>query len=384
MKKLTKICFAFFGFSLAFAGFLGIAKGSKKIEPVHATDPIIKLGDHNLRTDPLANKDDGFNGEAELETTEEAYILHLRNFNNAHKTNEMSSDTNVLWMGNLDRDVIIELTGHNELINYDNSKAYGIGIKTTSENVNISFVSSDPQNPGSLNIAGSGGSSGSYGIFTSGTGTVTFDRCNVEVSGVVASKVNGIQCSNKNVLVKNGAVLSVYNEDVIPTGTTNIALSCKKFELQSGIVTLEAGDADTSGVSWAMQSAYLYDPEDRYGVIVSGGALYANGGDTDSSISCGIRCSADIKVNGGCLNAEGGLSNSGYSYGIIGEDDREVNMLQGVEVFYAAGSTKACNMKISPYYEGYGSNEGSIYDDESPTLIPDNATEKYNYKIIIF
>ena len=155
MKKLTKICFAFFGFSLAFAGFLGIAKGSKRVEPVHAaTDTIIRLGNHNLIADPVANKDDGFNGEAELEVTTEAYIIHLRNFNNAHKYNEMGNNTNVLRMDYLDRNVIIELTGNNQLINYENTKAFGISIKANMEDEKIStydlsFVSADNAHPGS-------------------------------------------------------------------------------------------------------------------------------------------------------------------------------------------------------------------------------------------
>ena len=385
MKKLTKICFAFFGFSLAFAGFLGIAKGSKKIEPVHATDPIIKLGDHNLKTDPLANKDDGFNGEAELETTEEAYILHLRNFNNAHRSNEMSSDTNVLWMANLDRNVIIELTGNNQLVNYDNTKAYGIGIKTSSEggNYDISFVSADNEHPGSLSIAGAGGSSGSYGIFTSGKGNIIFDRCGVEIDGVTAPSVIGIQTA-KDIIVRNGASLSINNQNVVSTGTNNCCINCGKFELQTGIVTLNAGAADTYGVSMGLSASHVYDEDDRYGIVVSGGAFTAYGGTTDTGVTCGVSCTADIKLDGGCFDVEGGVSSSGYSYGIAGSNTRTVKMFQGLESFYAQGYNKACCMKITPYYEGYGSNDTSIYDDESPTLIADDATVLVNYKVILF
>ena len=80
MKKLSKIL-TIFGFSLLFSGLLGVATSSKKAEQARAEDPTFWFGNKDLFIDPVLDSADGFTGKAELEETENQYILHLDNFN---------------------------------------------------------------------------------------------------------------------------------------------------------------------------------------------------------------------------------------------------------------------------------------------------------------
>jgi len=380
MKRISKICFSAFSFSLAFAGLLGLSQVSKKAEPVHATDSLFWIGDHNLVADPVANSEDGFIGEARLEQTETEYILHLSSFKNNNHYFDGGNTSMALRMGFLKKPVRIKLAGSSILNNNSSGFENAFGIYTFGDSgsaYDLIFESEDEDAPGELSVNGGTATSWSVGMSAQAQGNIYFNHCRVEADGSEAPKVTGIQ-TPKNIYVENRARLSVYNEAVNAANqdSTNTGISCGNFEMTSSTVYLEAGEARGGGMSAGMTCNGKF--------TMNSGSFTANSGSSEAS-AIGFWAKNDVVVNGGSFCAVGGHSGvASSSYGLKTTDTSyKASINKGCEMFYLDSEYRASNMEITSVLNGFGSLTTAVGLDPSPTKIPAGSAS-HTFMSIIF
>ena len=378
MKRISKICFSVFSFSLAFAGLFGLSQISKKAEPVHATDELFTIANHNLVLDPIADSEDGFVGEARLEQTENEYILHLSSFSNNNLYNPGGGNTSfVLRMGFLKKNVRVKLSGNNILNNVSTGIENGYGIYAYGEDssYDLIFESEDENAPGSLSVNSPSATSWSVGMSAGDQGNIYINNCEVEIDGSVSPAITGIQ-TPKNIYVENRGRLSVYNDDVNGANGSNTGISCGNFEQSSGVVYLEVGEARGNGTSKGMEC--------NGKLTLNGGSFSANSGSSDD-LTIGLSAKNDVEVNGGSFCAEAGHSaKASYSYALKTDNTSyKVSINKGCEMFYLDSEYRACNTEITSALNGFGSYINAVGLDPSPTKIP-AGSGTHTFMSIIF
>lgn len=381
MKKLSKIL-TIFGFSLLFSGLLGVATSSKNVTPVKADSTTIEIGGFDIRSQPdkILDETEGFLGKAELSETETEYVLHLTNFSNNGKRTTIIEGalSSVISIIDPTKAIVIELTGNNTLTNLDNSVGYTSGIYLSNDmNIDLTFISNDEE-PGFLSIGSGYGSSGSIGIMTNEAGNMYFNGCEVEIDVGDSKNFYGINTNSKTLHIEENAKLSVYTDNILPSGSSNYGIACSEFVMDSGIVHIEVGNAAMSGNSYGL---FSYNK-----VTMHHGELVSYSGDTNSGMSVAVRSGDDIRLEGERFHAEAGHNEdeSGKSYGVYcGSADKKVDMYHGSKYFFAKGETQGCNCNISPIYEGFGSNDENIFESKNIDELGDELG-KFDYKIILY
>jgi len=376
MKKLTKISFAVLGFSLVLGGFAALTRTSKKVEPVKAGDPLPKffIGNHNLLADSIADEDDGFEGEAKLVETANVYELTLTDFSNEGAYSYDTNSSYALCMQNLAKPVNIILNGDNFLNNPNESDNYCFGIFI--ENVgSVLFSSFDDEYPGVLFVNTSKGPLQSNGLYAYSCGEILINNCEVYLTTDKSKLTMGL-CTWGDLTIEEKGFLNVNADNVVAGGSASYGgLVFGDFHLDSGEAYFDAGNAKGTGISCGF-TCNAFDMNEGNFVATSGAA--------ENGDSIAVQVFENLRIDGGRFKAEASTSTGGKSYGVDGEAGKIVDMYRDMERFYAYGETKGCNMEISPIYEGFGSDEESIFADPTPVSLGDEGGEVYTYKHILY